>query len=293
MNQQNRRTKIHAIQAGRLRSNRTTMRGAEWRSLLRRRVDFEFPAYVYIIERPDGHLAIDTGLNAGAGSYPLPLRRVAPDPLMDGEEDEIGPGMRAQGLDPESVHTVILTHLDFDHIGGVDWFPNAEVLVHRPEYEFTSTILGKPRYRPELWPSGFDPRLYDLDPEPYGAFPRSKALGDDGDLRLVPIPGHAYGQVGVILRMGAMALFFTGDHVLRQDWFLEDWAAGRSGGLLSPTFWMKRFRQLGAETSRRIHRFATEIPTVLLPAHDADAPRRLEARETIHFRSNQGGGSHT
>jgi N-acyl homoserine lactone hydrolase len=193
--------------------------------------------------------------------------------------------MKAAGLDPADVRTVIITHLDLDHVGGVKWFPNAEVLVHRPEYNFatTSKFIGKTRYQPQRWPDKFNPILYDLAPEPYGPFPESKTLEDYEGLSLVPLSGHSIGQVGVILRTNSKALFFSGDHTTCQDWFIEDWAAGRLYGSVFVNLWMKRYCEWGAETSRRIRRFTEQVPTVLLPAHDSDASRRLEALETIQF----------
>jgi N-acyl homoserine lactone hydrolase len=123
-----------------------------------------------------------------------------------------------------------------------------------------------------------DPTLYDLDPEPYGPFPRSKRLTEAGDVRLVPIPGHSIGQVGVVVETDREALFFSGDHVLRQDWFVEDYRAGNLRGIA--TFPHIR---LAPETSRRIRRFAEDTPTVLMPAHDPEALARLAARETLRF----------
>jgi N-acyl homoserine lactone hydrolase len=277
--------KIHVIQTGRVRANKTMTRGMGWNSLLRRREDFEWPILVYIIEHPKGHIAIDTGVNVQGWTIPFWARPVAVRPIIEGEEEEIGPRMKAADLDPAIVRTVIITHLDLDHVGGVGWFPNAEILVHRPEYDFASKskFIGKKRCQPERWPAKFDPTLYDLDPEPYGPFPESKTLEDYEGLRLVPLPGHSIGQVGVILRTNSIALFFTGDHTARQDWFVEDWAAGRLYGSVFINLWMKRYCELGAETSRRIHRFTEEVTTILLPSHDADAPRRLEAMEPIQF----------
>jgi N-acyl homoserine lactone hydrolase len=271
--------KVHAIEAGRLLGNKRTATATGWSSVLHPREDFECPAYVYIIERADGHIAIDTGLNSHGWKMPLLTRRIAPYPIIRGQEEEIGPRMRAVGLAPEDVRTVILTHLDTDHVGGLTWFPNAEVLVHRPEYEYAATFFGKIRYQPELWPAQFSPTLYDLDSLPCGPFPRSKVIGGEGDLRLVPIPGHSIGQVGAILQTNEVALFFTADHVLRQDWFIEDWGAGRLYGVFGALFYPK----LAIETTRRIHRFVSEASAVVLPAHDTDAPRRLAAMEPIRI----------
>lgn len=267
--------RVHVIQTGSLVGNKTVMRGEGWSSVLRRRDPYEFPAFSYIIEHPEGQIAIDTGMSARV-RVPRVQRMISvPSPvIVPGEE--IGPQMRAKGLPIEEVRRVIVTHLDWDHAGGLEYFPNAEILVHRPERAFASKFMGKVRYQPKLWPSRFDPTLYDLDPEPYGPFPESKALTESGDVRLVPIPGHSIGQIGVIVQTGGAALFFVADHMLRQDWFVEDYATDRLLGL-GTLF----FPKLAAETSRRIHRFLEEVPTVLLPSHDAEAPARLAAMESV------------
>jgi glyoxylase-like metal-dependent hydrolase (beta-lactamase superfamily II) len=83
------------------------------------------------------------------------------------------------------------------------------------------------RYQPRPWPADFAPTLYDLDPEPHGPFPVSRAITRSGDMRLVPIPGHSPGQVAVALEQAGVTLLFAGDHMLRADWFTKDLAAGR------------------------------------------------------------------
>jgi glyoxylase-like metal-dependent hydrolase (beta-lactamase superfamily II) len=259
--------RVHVIQTGRLIGNETFLRGEGWGSLARRRKDIEFPAYSFIVEHPEGHIAIDTGMSPRARSpRPRLQRRFVPRPVL---EHDAGAGMRALGLSAGDVRRVILTHLDWDHAGGLAHFPHAEVLVHRPEWEFAHTFWGRQRYEPDLWPDRFDPSVYDLDDEPFGPFPTSRAVTSDGAVRLIPLPGHSIGQVGVIVRCGGLRLFFTADHVLRQDWFLEDYAAGRLLGL--GVF----FGDQARETSRRIHDFVEIVPTVLVPCHDDAAPERL------------------
>jgi hypothetical protein len=80
----------------------------------------------------------------------------------------------------------------------------------------------------------------------------------------------------VVVQTDGPALFFAADHILRQDWFLEDYAAGNLlalGALFFP--------KLAVESSRRLHRFVEETPTVLLPSHDTETPARLEARQPL------------
>lgn len=262
---------VHVIETGRLTGNHTFLRAAGWSSLLRRRRDFEFPVYSFIVEHPDGHIAIDTGLSADVKApRPALQRRFVPSPT---ETEEIGPRMRAIGLRPEDVRQVVLTHLDWDHAGGLAHFPNAEVLVHRPEWDYSRTVFGRQRYEPALWPTDFAPTIYDLGREPYGPFAESKTVTADGTVRIVPLPGHTVGQVGVIVGIGDFRLLFCADHVLRQDWFVEDYAAGR---LLGLGIWNSK---LAVETSRRIHRFMSDVPTVLVPSHDEEAPDRIATME--------------
>ena len=271
----NNEIRIHAIQTGRLVGNRTFLRGERWSSLLRRPQPVEFPVLSFVVEHPDGLIAIDTGLSPRVRSpRPLVQRRFAPCPV---EHADLPTGMRALGLDPGNVRKVVITHLDWDHAGGLEHFPGAEVLVHRPEWEFAHSFSGRQRCEPRLWPERFAPTLYDLDDEPYGPFPASRAITPDGSLRVVPLPGHTPGQVGVVVRSGDTRFLFCADHVLNQDWFFEDWDAGR---LLGLGIWQAKSAK---ETSRRLHRFLSGEPTVLVPSHDADAPARLAgAQPTIN-----------
>jgi glyoxylase-like metal-dependent hydrolase (beta-lactamase superfamily II) len=266
--------RVHLIQTGRAASKLAVFRGRTRLSLVTapfRRGWFEYPINAYVIEHGDGHIVVDTGAGHQMPSAPGFFRStIEPD-------DEIGPQMRKIGLRVEDVRLVIPTHLDVDHAGGVGHFPNADIVVHRPEYEYASTLRGRMRYQPRVWPDWFDPSPYDLEPEAFGPFPSSRAVTDRRDVKLVPIPGHSVAQVAVVVKTDGPFVFFAGDHMIRQDWFAEDLAAGR----LSQSLHFNNPR-VAAETSRRIQQFVREFPTVLVPAHDDDAVARLQSREPMH-----------
>jgi glyoxylase-like metal-dependent hydrolase (beta-lactamase superfamily II) len=257
---------VHPVETGRLTANRTFLRGEGFGSLLRPVEPFEFPALAYVAEHPEGLILVDTGI---AADPPRPRRLRGFPPVPSRAAGDIASQLRERAIDPGEVRTVVLTHLDWDHTGGLRHFPRARVLVHRPEHEFAQTRMGRFRYQPEGWPSDLRLEVYDLEPEPYGPFPASRSVTDAGDVRVVPIPGHSPGQVAVACEAGDITLLFAADHMLRADWFTEDLAEGRLV-MLGP------FAKAEArETSRRLQRLTRERPTVLLPAHDEQAPTRL------------------
>lgn len=178
---------IHVIETGRLIGNRMFMRAQGFsEGLLRRRVDEEFPVHSFVVEHPEGTFAIDAGLGA---PVPIPKWQRRFVPTVVGGSRRMDDELRARGLDPATVSPVILTHLGWDHVGGVDSFPHAEVLVHRPEHAAAMSRQWRARYRPDLWPAGFAPTLFDLGDVPLGPFPRSRTLTHAGDVHVVALWG--------------------------------------------------------------------------------------------------------
>jgi N-acyl homoserine lactone hydrolase len=242
-----------------------TMRDREWTDPL--------PIHAWAVEHPEGVIVVDTGETARAtepGYFPQwhPYFRLAVR-VSVAPGQEIGPALRAVGIEPGDVRWVVLTHLHTDHAGGLEHFPGSEVLVSRTEFETASGFMGKLRgYLPHRWPAWFAPRMIDFRPDPYGPFPESVALTEAGDVRIVPSPGHTEGHVSVVLEEdGDGRLFFAGDTSYTEALML----AGAVDGV-APDPAQAR------ETLERIGRFAREQRVVYLPAHDPGAAERLARR---------------
>ncbi len=171
--------------------------------------DRTLPVNVFLVRHPDGLLLFDTGQTAraaGPGYHPRwhPFLRLARFELEAG--DEIG----AQ-IDTESVRWVVLSHLHTDHIGGVDAFPGAEVIVSRVEWERAQGLSGRLRgYLPQHWPLGH-PMLIDFGGPAVGPFAGSYDVAGDGRLLAVPTPGHTPGHVSLLVRDGGAGWFLGGD----------------------------------------------------------------------------------
>jgi N-acyl homoserine lactone hydrolase len=272
--------RVHAIQTGTVAIKRRQRQGhgRGGMRLLNTLVDREWteplPIYAWVVEHPEGIIVVDTGETARAlepGYFPRwhPFYRYGVR-LFIGPDQEIGPQLRALGIQPD-VRWVILTHLHTDHAGGLHHFPKAEILVSRSEYTFASSFAGRMSgYLAQRWPSWFTPRLVDFAASPVGPFPESFALTRAGDVRLVPTAGHSIGHLSVVVHDGNETLFLAGDTSYTEQLMLDQALDG-----VAPD------EMAAVETLDRIKRFVLETPTVYLPSHDPDAAQRLADRTAV------------
>lgn len=120
------------------------------------------------------------------------------------------------GFDARDVRHIVLTHLDFDHAGGLDDFPHAAVHLLASEVESAveqRTRLDRMRYRPQQWSTRANWRTY---PGSAGAawfgFDCVRQLdGLPPEIVLVPLAGHTHGHTGVAIDTGGGWLLHAGD----------------------------------------------------------------------------------
>jgi glyoxylase-like metal-dependent hydrolase (beta-lactamase superfamily II) len=122
------------------------------------------------------------------------------------------------GFDPSGVKHVIISHLHWDHAGGMRDFPQAHHIVNRREWD--SAVSGKGMNRvkggyikEQFEGAGLDIELVTMDVDrPYNGFPASYDVFDDGSMVMVELPGHTKGQVGMFLNLPSGRRFlFSGD----------------------------------------------------------------------------------
>jgi glyoxylase-like metal-dependent hydrolase (beta-lactamase superfamily II) len=168
-----------------------------------------------LVETRQGLVLVDTGPGLGDyGRKPGIIRMfqlVTKVPLDPGETAVRQ--ISRLGYRPEDVRHIVLTHMHFDHCGGLPDFPQAVVHVHRREYE---AFLDRPRrwsdlayvsrhvaHKPEL-------ALYDETRESWFGFAAIR-LPFEPALWLVPLFGHTRGHCGVAIEAGGGWLFHAGD----------------------------------------------------------------------------------
>lgn len=182
--------------------------------------DETLPVNVFLIEHPQGLCLVDAGQTHAATAeryFPrwYPFFRLARFELGPG--DEAAAQITAAGLDLKRIRWVVLTHLHTDHVGGLEAFRNAEVIVARAEWELAQALGGRLRgYLPQRWPRGLRPRLVDFTGPAVGPFPGSYDVASDGRLLLVPLPGHTRGHAALLAQVDQKQSFLcAGDAALR------------------------------------------------------------------------------
>jgi N-acyl homoserine lactone hydrolase len=273
--------KIHAISTGKVSITRAWRvgRGTGAMRMAHTLFDREFtewlPIYCYVIEHPEGLIVVDTGIAADAGAailFPPWMRLVQRAARFQiAAEEEIGPQMRARGLNPEDVRWVVLTHLHQDHDGGLHHFPRAEVVVAQAEWEAARGLGGRLRgYQNQRWPRGLKPTCIQVDSAAEAAVPAGFALTRRGDVRLIPSPGHSAGHMAVLVDEGERLVCLAGDIAYTQELLIAQVADGIGVDPLA-----------AGQAQRMVLRLARTRPLVFLPCHEWDAARRLAEREPL------------
>lgn len=186
------------------------------------------PVPIYLIETGSERILVDTGLHPGAvadaeAHYGQPGALA-----LFGLEQEAS---LADQVDLDTVTRVVVTHLHFDHAGGLDLLPDSvPVIVQRAEWE-----AGRERAAIER--NFFLPRDYAVAAERLVLVDGDHDLLGDGSVELLLTPGHTPGhqsvRAGDLLLGADVAYFATTLDDLRFPAFGDDRAEqGRSAGRL-------------------------------------------------------------
>jgi glyoxylase-like metal-dependent hydrolase (beta-lactamase superfamily II) len=185
------------------------------------------------------------------------------------------------GLVPGDIQHVILSHFHADHLAGLRDFPQARIIAAREAYEDVARRRGWAAlvraFLPDLLPDDVAARTH-LLPDSFADAPLphlgpTHDLFGDGSLRLVRLPGHARGQIGLLAQIEQQGpLFFVADACYLTRSIRENRPPHPATNLFADNGRSAR------DTLACLHRFANEHPDVtFVPTHCPEA----FAREAI------------
>ena len=209
--------RVALIQAGTFRSDAGALFGPVprmlWNSLVTEEIDHEHRLLqalnCLLVETSAGRVLVETGIGERVSDKVRDMRRYEGSPIL--------PALAAAGFEPSSVDVVAMSHLHFDHAGGLlladgaRAFPRATIVAQRAEWEIAL---------------GDNPRLVASYDQPEVRLVRS--WGEEGwadgereilpGVSVVPTGGHSAGHQAVVVRGGGgggRTLAFFGDLAMR------------------------------------------------------------------------------
>lgn len=171
-----------------------------------------------LVETEAGLVLIDTGLGLEDVRHPEARLATFFRNVCRPERKEEHTAIRqieALGFKASDVKHIVITHLDFDHAGGISDFPEAQVHLLHAEYEAAHHphgFINKRRFRPEQWLNSEKWLRYQTGGESWFGFQCVRSLkGLPPEILLVPLVGHTYGHSGVAVKAPDSWLLLAGD----------------------------------------------------------------------------------
>ena len=164
------------------------------------------PVPFYVLDHPSGVALFDCGLPAAMVDEEDDFRKLLRAASVDASltpEETVSSHLERLDIDPARVSKVVLSHLHFDHAGGLGELPNATLVVQRREWEagFDPEISRKYQVFKQFFDHGHQVQLVDGEHDLFG----------DGSAVCVPSHGHTPGHQSLRVRSD------QGDHILVGD----------------------------------------------------------------------------
>lgn len=182
----------------------------------------DFHAGVFLVHHEDkGYILFDTGYSTDIYKTGIKGKLYnALNPVFVKEEDHIDQQLLQDGIKVEDVKYIILSHLHPDHIGGLQFFPNATFIVSKTTYEGYKKSKVRDLIFKQFLPQDFDDRLEIIELETSNEiFKNRYDLFNDGSMILTELDGHTEGQM--CLYMPYIETFLVADAIWGID-LLED-----------------------------------------------------------------------
>lgn len=178
------------------------------------------------------------------------------------------PRLEQLGFRPAEVHHILMTHLHFDHTGGMKELGHAHFHITRAEWEYAVSLKPFAALTAGYQPDDFRAmrnrvELID-DPAPLDEAPEGVDIFGDGSICAVGLPGHSIGHVGYRMRFDdGRRLFLVGDAAFCVEHVIERRSLG--------SFPKRATYDLDQteRTLRSLRLYHDEHPDeVIIPSHD-------------------------
>jgi glyoxylase-like metal-dependent hydrolase (beta-lactamase superfamily II) len=159
-----------------------------------------------VVETPKHRIVVDTGLGNDKEGRGVPTWNHRNDPFLE--------KLTLAGFHPDSIDTVLCTHLHVDHVGwntrldGGKWVPtfvNARYVFGRTEFEYWRDHSVEPSHV----------AVFNDSVKPIWDAGKAELIASDAkltdEIRLIPTPGHSPGHMSIHITSDGEEGLLTGD----------------------------------------------------------------------------------
>lgn len=229
-----------------------------------------------LVETNQGLVLVDTGF--GLRDVRAPYSRLSPffihfNGIRFEQKYTAIDQLERLGFSANDVRHIVLTHLDFDHAGGLEDFPEATVHVMQPEIEAVRDrdgFIASQRYRPQQWDEVKHWKFYQAGGEPWFGFEAVRDLeGLPPEILFIPLVGHTRGHAGVAIQTSAGWLLHAGDAYFYRDEMAPEYRC--TPGMRAYQWMMEADREARLYNQNRLRRLSLDRgqDVTLFCSHDA------------------------
>jgi glyoxylase-like metal-dependent hydrolase (beta-lactamase superfamily II) len=159
-----------------------------------------------VVETPTRRIVVDTGLGNDKEGRKVPTWNSRTEPFLE--------KMTAAGFPPDSIDTVLCTHLHVDHVGwntrlvGGKWVPtftNARYVFGKIEYDYWKAHSDSPEHA----------AVFNDSVKPIADAGLTDLVASDqklcDEITLIPTPGHSPGHMSIHIVSDGQQALLTGD----------------------------------------------------------------------------------
>jgi N-acyl homoserine lactone hydrolase len=196
---------LSIIKCGKMISKQAFIyRGGSWSET------YESGMAAALVRHPKATFLFDTGFGINVDEHIKTIPALMRATTKYDKETSAAAQLQAQGISPDEIKMAVISHSHWDHISGLEDFPQAEAWIAKDEEAYIRTLPG--RELVQQMSGKIKWQVIEFSDGAYENFDRSADLFKDGSIVLVPLPGHTPGSLGMFVNLRSGKRFlFTGD----------------------------------------------------------------------------------
>ena len=172
------------------------------------------PTFSVLIKHDDlGYVLYDTGPCPGDEADRLPEYPRKYMPYFTTREDLLDNRLKLIGLTPSDISTLIVSHMHWDHCGGLNFFTGTKVgtRIYAHKDDFSYGLLTTHKSQETFAGGGYFKQNFEFEGLSYNLIEEDETLAEG--LEIITLEGHTPGILGLVVHIKSGVYIFPSDAV--------------------------------------------------------------------------------